>query len=101
MGTDTYAELPEAACRPFDRHTDGFIFGEACGAIVLERAESAEERGVRSWLKGLGMASDANRNPNPSAEGEMTVIRQALERRSFSERDRLHQPARHRFADRR
>lgn len=86
MGTDTYAERPEAACRPFDRHTDGFIFGEACGAIVLERAECAEERGARSWagLKGWGMASDANRNPNPSAEGEMTVIRQALERAGLS-----------------
>ncbi|ASZ02871.1 MULTISPECIES: beta-ketoacyl synthase N-terminal-like domain-containing protein [Bacillus] len=89
MGTDTYAERPEAACRPFDRHTDGFIFGEACGAIVLERAESAEERGARSWagLKGWGMASDANRNPNPSAEGEMTVIRQALERAGLSAKE--------------
>lgn len=86
MGSDKYAECPEAACRPFDRHTDGFIYGEACGAIVLERAESADERGARSWagLKGWGMASDANRNPNPSIEGEMAVIRQALDRAGLS-----------------
>lgn len=37
MGTDRYAERPDLACRPFDEQRDGFIFGECCGAVVVER----------------------------------------------------------------
>lgn len=85
MGSDRYAREPELACRPFDRDRDGFIFGEACGAIVLRRAGQATSgtgtTGITpayAELKGWAMAWDANRNPNPSLEGETTVIRRAL-----------------------
>ena len=80
MGSDRYARQPELACRPFDRDRDGFIFGEACGAIVVRRAADATRDATRPYaeLKGWAMAWDANRNPNPSLEGETTVIRGAL-----------------------
>ncbi|WP_028545680.1 beta-ketoacyl synthase N-terminal-like domain-containing protein [Paenibacillus taiwanensis] len=80
MGSDRYAGEPDAACRPFDRARDGFIYGEACGAIVLERAEHAVARGQQAYARiaGWGMATDGNRNPNPSAEGETRAVQQAL-----------------------
>jgi malonyl-ACP decarboxylase len=80
MGSDRFADQPELACRPFDRDRNGFIFGEACGAIVVRRAADAMPVAKPPYaeLKGWAMAWDANRNPNPSLEGETTVIRRAL-----------------------
>lgn len=79
MGSDHFAERPDLACRPFDQDHDGFIFGEACGAIVVQRAGSVASAARRcATLSGWALAWDANRNPNPSLQGETTVIRRAL-----------------------
>jgi malonyl-ACP decarboxylase len=81
MGSDRYADAPELACRPFDRDHDGFIFGESCGAVVIESLESSERRAMKPYaaLRGWGVAMDGNRNSDPSLEGEMQAIRTALE----------------------
>jgi malonyl-ACP decarboxylase len=81
MGSDRYANQPELACRPFDRDHDGFIFGESCGAVVLESLESSQRRGLEPYaaLHGWGIAMDGNRNPNPSLEGETRAIQSALD----------------------
>jgi malonyl-ACP decarboxylase len=81
MGSDRYADKPAAACRPFDKHRDGFIFGECCGVVVIERADSAMKRHVKPYgiISGWAMGMDGNRNPNPSYEGEVRVIKKALE----------------------
>jgi malonyl-ACP decarboxylase len=81
MGSDRYAAEPTLSCRPFDREHDGFIFGESCGAIVIESAESARRRGLEAYadLLGWGVAMDGNRNPNPSLDGEIRAIRTALD----------------------
>jgi malonyl-ACP decarboxylase len=81
MGSDRYADEPALACRPFDRDHDGFIFGESCGAVVIESLESSRRRGVKSYaaLRGWGMAMDGNRNSNPSLEGETQAIQVALD----------------------
>ncbi|WP_139488094.1 beta-ketoacyl synthase N-terminal-like domain-containing protein [Brevibacillus dissolubilis] len=83
MGSERYADDPAKACRPFDTNRDGFIYGESCGAVVIERADFARERAgedVKPYarLSGWAMSMDANRNPNPSYEGEVRVIQQAL-----------------------
>lgn len=80
MGSDRYAGEPALACRPFDRDHDGFIFGEACGAVVVESSESSRRRGLKPYaaLSGWGIAVDGNRNSDPSLEGEMHAIRIAL-----------------------
>ncbi|MFP5392881.1 MAG: beta-ketoacyl synthase N-terminal-like domain-containing protein [Gammaproteobacteria bacterium] len=80
MGSDRWAHDPQAACRPYDARRDGFIFGEACGALVVERADRIERGGLRPYARCLGgaVAMDGNRNPNPSLEGERRVITQAL-----------------------
>lgn len=80
MGSDRHADSPALACRPFDRHRDGFIFGESCGAVVVESLASARarERAPYARLAGWAMRMDANRNPNPSPEGEIAAISAAI-----------------------
>jgi malonyl-ACP decarboxylase len=89
MGSLRYAENPPAACRPFDQNRDGFIYGECCGAIVIERIETAIERQVSPYaaISGWAMAMDGNRNPNPSYDGECAVIRGAMKRAGIQPRD--------------
>jgi malonyl-ACP decarboxylase len=78
MGSDRYAASPQSACRPFDRLRDGFIFGECCGALVVERPETRRTRRY-GLISGWATAIDGNRNPNPSLQGEVEVIKRALQ----------------------
>ncbi|HEY4211186.1 MAG TPA: beta-ketoacyl synthase N-terminal-like domain-containing protein [Steroidobacteraceae bacterium] len=80
MGSDRFATEPALACRPFDGDRDGFIFGEGCAAVVVERAAQVNRRGVRPYatLGGWATVCDANRNPDPSLEGEIRAIQLAL-----------------------
>jgi malonyl-ACP decarboxylase len=89
MGSDQYADRPDLACRPFDRGRDGFIYGENCAAVVIERASFAGKRGVRPYvaITATAIAMDGNRNPNPSYEGEMRVIGEALRRAGIAAAD--------------
>lgn len=81
MGSDRYANEPAQACRPFDRHRDGFIFGESCGVVVIERATSIARPAVPTYarLAGWAIVMDGNRNADPSCEGEIRVIQKALQ----------------------
>jgi malonyl-ACP decarboxylase len=82
MGSDRYASEPTLACRPFDRDRDGFIYGESCAAVVVESELSLQQRCRSAYarLSGWGLSLDGNRNPNPSVEGELAAIAQALSR---------------------
>ena len=86
MGSDRHAAQPALACRPFDRDRDGFIFGEACGAVVVETLASAQQAGRTPYARvaGWAMGMDANRNPNPSVEGEVAAIERALARAALA-----------------
>lgn len=86
MGTDRYAGEPSKACRPFDRDRDGFIYGESCGAVVIERSDSVLKRNAKPYaiLSGWAMGMDGNRNPNPTREGEVRVIKKSLEHAKLS-----------------
>ncbi len=89
MGTDRYADEPAMACRPFDKNRDGFIYGESCGVIVIERAGFAIDRQVKPYarISGWSMGIDGNRNPNPSYDGETRVIRKTLQQAGLSARE--------------
>ncbi|WP_309550702.1 beta-ketoacyl synthase N-terminal-like domain-containing protein [Rhizobium rhizogenes] len=89
MGSDRHADEPALACRPFDAGSDGFIYGESCAAVVIERADTPRRSDVAPYarLSGWAMGMDGNRNPNPSLDGEIAVIRAALEHASLTADD--------------
>ncbi len=80
LGGTRYASQPEAACRPFDRDREGFLYGQGSACLVLEAAESAHRRGARvlGYVAGAAACLDANRLSNPSVEGEARAMRAAL-----------------------
>jgi malonyl-ACP decarboxylase len=78
MGSDRFADDPDAACRPFDRLHDGFIYGENCGAVVIQRATQARSKPY-AWVRGWSYQADAHRNPDPSLAAEMRAIDTAVE----------------------
>jgi malonyl-ACP decarboxylase len=80
MGGIRFHDRPEAACRPFDRDREGFIYGEGCGCIILEKRQQAEARKakIRGSIAGYGISMDGTRNPNPSLDGEKVVMNRAM-----------------------
>lgn len=80
MGGEAYADKPEQACRPFDEQHNGFIFGENCGVVVVESAQSVAKRKAKAYAKlsGWGICSDGKRNSDPTLAGEINVIEKAL-----------------------
>ncbi len=47
---------PSGRCRIFDADADGFVRGEGCGVVVLERLDDAIRAGHRIWSSVLGSA---------------------------------------------
>ena len=83
------AMSPSGECRPFDGARDGFVLGDAAGALVLE-AESAVHSGqIRGRLLGAGQSLDAYRmtDPEPEGRGAAEAIRAALTDASLDPRD--------------
>jgi malonyl-ACP decarboxylase len=89
MGSDRYSAFPDLACRPFDKNRDGFIFGECCGAVVIEQRHHAARDNVHPYcvLAGAAVVMDAHRAPDPSQEGEEQAIRAALSSAGLSAHD--------------
>ncbi len=69
--------------RVYDRRGNGFIPGEGCGFVVLERLEDARARGARVYavLEGWGVSSDGrNAITAPKVAGQARAIRAAWSR---------------------
>ncbi len=79
-----WAEDPALTCRPFDIDRNGLMLGEGAAVIVLERASSAERRGVLpiARLSGWGAGSDDGGRTGVTDDGEglIRVMRRALSR---------------------
>lgn len=71
----------EQSCRPFDSKHEGFVYGQGCAALILEKSDHVALRNAKKQAVICGMASglDANHLSNPSVDGEANVMRKALE----------------------
>lgn len=62
---------PARACRPFDIRRSGFVIGEGAACLVLERLDSARNRGANCYAEWLGgcVLSDAHSLTQLDPEG--------------------------------
>ncbi len=74
-------DTPETASRAYDITRDGFVIAGGAGVLVLEELEHAKARGAKIYceLVGYGATSDGYDMVQPSGEGAVRCMRQALE----------------------
>jgi 3-oxoacyl-[acyl-carrier-protein] synthase II len=82
--TEQYNDEPEKACRPFDAHATGCVFGEGAGLLVLENMERAESRGahILAELAGTGQSISINtdlRHLESDGKGIQIAVEKALD----------------------
>ena len=75
-----YNETPARASRAYDRNRDGFVIAGGAGTVVLEELEHAKARGARIYaeLVGYGATSDGYDMVQPSGEGAIRCMKQAM-----------------------
>ncbi|OUD14620.1 beta-ketoacyl-ACP synthase I [Thioflexithrix psekupsensis] len=75
-----YNDQPLKASRPYDAHRDGFVISGGGGMLVLEELEHAQARGAKIYaeLVGYGATSDGYDMVQPSGEGAVRCMQQAL-----------------------
>ena len=75
-----YNATPEKASRAFDVDRDGFVISGGAGVLVLEELEHARARGAKIYaeLVGYGATSDGYDMVQPSGEGAMRCMQQAM-----------------------
>ncbi|MBU3831661.1 MAG: beta-ketoacyl-ACP synthase II, partial [Candidatus Desulfovibrio faecigallinarum] len=78
-----FNDNPTMSSRPFDRDRDGFVIGEGCGLLMLERLEDAQARGAKIYAEvvGYGASCDAYHMtaPEPNGTGMEWAMRNALQ----------------------
>ena len=76
-----YNGAPQTASRAYDANRDGFVISGGGGTMVLEELEHAKARGAKiiAELVGYGATSDGFDMVQPSGEGAIRCMKQALE----------------------
>lgn len=75
-----YNDTPHTASRPYDASRDGFVISGGGGILVLESLEHAQARGAKIYaeLVGYGASSDGYDMVQPSGEGAVRCMQQAM-----------------------
>ena len=75
-----YNDFPETASRTYDLDRDGFVISGGGGVLVVEELEHALAREARIYaeLVGCGATSDGHDMVQPSGEGAVRCMRQAI-----------------------
>ena len=76
-----YNDAPQSASRAYDASRDGFVISGGGGVLVLEELEHAKARGAKIYAEvvGYGATSDGYDMVQPSGEGAVRCMQQALE----------------------
>jgi 3-oxoacyl-[acyl-carrier-protein] synthase-1 len=75
-----YNETPQKASRAYDKNRDGFVIAGGAGTVVLEELSHAKARGAKIYaeLTGYGATSDGFDMVQPSGEGAVRCMKQAM-----------------------
>ncbi|MDD2723327.1 MAG: beta-ketoacyl-ACP synthase I [Methylovulum sp.] len=75
-----YNDTPTTASRPYDHSRDGFVISGGGGVLVIEELEHAKARGAKIYaeLTGYGATSDGYDMVQPSGEGAVRCMQQAM-----------------------
>jgi 3-oxoacyl-[acyl-carrier-protein] synthase-1 len=75
-----FNDRPAVASRAYDKNRDGFVIAGGAGVVVLEDLQRAKARGAKIYaeLVGYGATSDGVDMVQPSGEGAVRCMRQAL-----------------------
>ncbi len=75
-----YNHTPQSASRAYDATRDGFVIAGGGGMLVVEELEHARARGAKIYaeLVGYGATSDGYDMVQPSGEGAVRCMRQAM-----------------------
>lgn len=75
-----FNENPNLASRAYDANRDGFVIAGGGGTVVLEELEHAKARGAKIYaeITGYGATSDGHDMVQPSGEGAVRCMNQAL-----------------------
>lgn len=75
-----YNDTPGTASRPYDQTRDGFVISGGGGVLVIEELEHAKARGAKIYaeLTGYGATSDGYDMVQPSGEGAVRCMQQAM-----------------------
>jgi 3-oxoacyl-[acyl-carrier-protein] synthase-1 len=78
--SSSYNDRPATASRAYDKNRDGFVIAGGAGVLVLEEYERAKARGAKIYaeIAGYGATSDGHDMVQPSGEGAVRCMRQAL-----------------------
>ena len=73
----------DGLCKTFDRAADGYVRGEGCGVVVLQRCADARRdgRSVSAVVRGSAVNQDGRSNgiTAPNGRAQVAVMRKALE----------------------
>jgi len=76
-----FNDTPTTASRAYDANRDGFVIAGGAGVLVLEELQHAKARGAKIYAEvaGYGATSDGFDMVQPSGEGAVRCMRQAME----------------------
>lgn len=86
-----FNDIPDRACRPFDKDRDGFVIAEGAGILIIEELEHAKKRGTKVYaeLGGEGITSDAYHltAPHPEGKGAVRAMELAIKKSGLKPED--------------